>query len=277
MLKDIFVFYPIDYLQRISEELSWKILDLIRKQREANAILTVMDETGFSLLDAILVVLSVQSDQEHRFPPPCLVETQILAALNQLDQAAKRISAYTGLDFKSSREFAVRVQANFPIRITSALADEALQLEAIGKRMDAADMIKKYNPSLGLGVIIGFVMDMGMYYKNAISTIMPAPYKYRIRKPGERYSETLIKRYLSPEIENLIAATFIEGSRDAVSFVIWLYGHEIHEMECERVQISIIKQSHGDERLLVHLLAMAKVDYRDVLCREEMIEVKKSN
>jgi hypothetical protein len=43
------------------------------------------------------------------------------------------------------------------------------------------------------------------------------------------------------------------------------YGSGPHERERERVQIAILKLSEGDSDKLLHYIAAAKRDYRDVL------------
>jgi len=71
------------------------------------------------------------------------------------------------------------------------------------------------------------------------------------------------------EVVAAIQATFLKSSRARVIELLDTYGVESHERERERVQLAILKLSEGNEEKLREFVAVAKRDYRDVLCWTE--------
>jgi hypothetical protein len=67
------------------------------------------------------------------------------------------------------------------------------------------------------------------------------------------------------DVVRLMRGAFPEPSWNAVSETLDMYGVEPHERERERVQIAVLKLSGTDEGRLLHFVATAKQDYRDVL------------
>ena len=66
-------------------------------------------------------------------------------------------------------------------------------------------------------------------------------------------------------VEELAKALFPNLDLSVVLSTLDEYGSEPHEHERERVQIAILRLSHGDESRLMHNVAAAKRDFRDVL------------
>lgn len=52
--------------------------------------------------------------------------------------------------------------------------------------------------------------------------------------------------------------------------VVDLYGTAPHEREVERVRMTIVELSEGDEERLKYMVQVAKVDYRDVLAWKQL-------
>ncbi len=78
---------------------------------------------------------------------------------------------------------------------------------------------------------------------------------------------------MSQSREDVIAAVaraFRSHERDAVLSELDRYGVEPYERERERVQIAVVELSDGDRARLSMYVAMAKVDYRDVLASQEL-------
>lgn len=261
-----FDFYPVDFLDRIPQALADKVTGYILINREVQAIQLVLDVTGFPLMDACRVVQAHQIHMERCFPHPILAETHVLVALGQLDWAAQRISAFTALELNTCTRYVSIVQNNFPFRVTPTQVEKLLSMTAEGQRLDAAHYLGEFNPAIGLGAVIDFTWELDRYYQNVSSTHLPAPYRYHIPAPGERYAVPLRRVVLDPEIEQLVNATFPESSREGISYALNLY----REMDITRVQRAILKQSEGDERTLLHLIGIAKIDFRDVLIGEEI-------
>jgi hypothetical protein len=71
------------------------------------------------------------------------------------------------------------------------------------------------------------------------------------------------------EVEQLAKAQFPELELALVLSILDEYGRESHEQERARVQVAILKLSAGDEGKLLHNVAAAKQDYRDVLMWSE--------
>ena len=74
-----------------------------------------------------------------------------------------------------------------------------------------------------------------------------------------------------------IRASFAEDRWSHVTQLLDAYGVESHERERERVQLAIVKLSMGSEEKLREHVAIAKLDYRDILLwadypRESKIE-----
>jgi hypothetical protein len=67
------------------------------------------------------------------------------------------------------------------------------------------------------------------------------------------------------EVEQLAKAQFPELQLALVLSILDEYGMESHEQERDRVQMAILRLSAGDEGKLLHNVAAAKQDYRDVL------------
>ena len=72
-----------------------------------------------------------------------------------------------------------------------------------------------------------------------------------------------------------VARTFPEGAVARVVGLLDSYGVQPHERERERVQISIVGLSQGDEAKLAYFVEVAKRDYRDVLFWSEYPEEAK--
>jgi hypothetical protein len=71
------------------------------------------------------------------------------------------------------------------------------------------------------------------------------------------------------DVEQLAKAQFPGLEPTVVLSILDEYGKEAHEEERERVHLAILKLSFGDEGKLLHNVAAAKQDYRDVLMWSE--------
>ena len=71
------------------------------------------------------------------------------------------------------------------------------------------------------------------------------------------------------DVEQFAKARFPGLELAAVLSILDEYGTQAHERERERVQLAILKLSAGDEDKLLHHVAAAKLDYRDVLMWSE--------
>ena len=71
------------------------------------------------------------------------------------------------------------------------------------------------------------------------------------------------------DVEQLAKAKFPGLELAVVLSILDEYGQQTHEKERERVQLAILKLSAGDEAKLLHNVAAAKQDYRDVLMWSE--------
>ena len=69
-----------------------------------------------------------------------------------------------------------------------------------------------------------------------------------------------------------VQAHFPEDRRQRVLALLETYGVESYERERERVQLAILTLSAGNEEKLREYVAVAKVDYRDVLAWAEYPE-----
>jgi hypothetical protein len=67
------------------------------------------------------------------------------------------------------------------------------------------------------------------------------------------------------DVVGIVQSAFPEANRKAVVETLDLYGGEPNELERERVHIAILKLCGSDEGKLLHFVAVAKQDYRDVL------------
>lgn len=67
------------------------------------------------------------------------------------------------------------------------------------------------------------------------------------------------------EVSAAIRASFAQERWADIARLLDSYGVESYERERERVQLAILKLSLGSEEKLKEYLAVAKVDYRDVL------------
>jgi hypothetical protein len=72
------------------------------------------------------------------------------------------------------------------------------------------------------------------------------------------------------EVEVAVVAHFAESERATVLAALDRYGTERHESERERVQLAIVELSGGDQDRLLELVRDAKIDYRDILARQEL-------
>ena len=61
------------------------------------------------------------------------------------------------------------------------------------------------------------------------------------------------------------ASLFPDQALESIMAVLDEYGTEAHEPDREGVQLAILKLSEGDLDKLLHCIAAAKQDYRDVL------------
>jgi hypothetical protein len=77
------------------------------------------------------------------------------------------------------------------------------------------------------------------------------------------------------DVVRLIQGAFPEANWNAVGETLDFYGVAPHEPERERVQIAVLKLSGADEGKLLHFVAVAKQDYRDVLYWSEYSEETK--
>ncbi len=263
-------FYPTDYLQQINKEQAYRIMEFIFIDRETQAIQMLMEEADFSLENACQTVRAVKCDQERRFPLPVKPETTILAALGQDERAAERVQAYTGNDLEECRKYVGVISKMLPLRVTVQQAEELLQLELAGKTSEAADKIWTICSIYGYAKAVDFCRDLSRHYQNAISPDLPSRFRYPIPPKGERYTITSIKVTADPELENLITKNFPEKVRGGVLMALSLYGGHCHEMGVDRVVRAIIKQSEGDEKVLLSKVGYAKIDFRDVLMGEYM-------
>lgn len=71
------------------------------------------------------------------------------------------------------------------------------------------------------------------------------------------------------DVEQLARAQFSGLELGVVLSILDEYGTQTYERERERVQLAILKLSVGDEDKLLHNVAAAKQDYRDVLMWSE--------
>ena len=71
------------------------------------------------------------------------------------------------------------------------------------------------------------------------------------------------------DVEHLARAQFPTLELAVVLSILDEYGTESHERERGRVQLAILKLSAGDESKLLHYVAAAKQDYRDILMWSE--------
>jgi hypothetical protein len=67
------------------------------------------------------------------------------------------------------------------------------------------------------------------------------------------------------EVVAVVQETFPKSAHSRVLELLDTYGVESYEREGERVQLAILKLSHGNEEKLREFVAVAKRDYRDVL------------
>ena len=80
-------------------------------------------------------------------------------------------------------------------------------------------------------------------------------------QPVPKVSEDDIRRVIRRDFPDVDAAT--------VQAVLDEYGTEAWEGECARVQLAALKLAHGDLVELRRQIAVAKLDYRDVLAPAE--------
>src|SRR5438477_11909700 len=73
----------------------------------------------------------------------------------------------------------------------------------------------------------------------------------------------------------VVQKTFSESAHTRVLELLDTYGVESYKRERERVQLAILKLSEGNEEKLREFVAVAKRDYRDVLCWAENPEEAK--
>src|SRR5262245_6043646 len=71
---------------------------------------------------------------------------------------------------------------------------------------------------------------------------------------------------MKDRLKSAIRASFPQDRWAYVEALLADYGTEPHEREVERVRLAILKISERDERKVEEHVAIAKKDYRDVLC-----------
>jgi hypothetical protein len=132
--------------------------------------------------------------------------------------------------------------------------------------MGAADRLRLYSPGMDLKTAYWFMYDLRKNYSTAISGEMPASIKRHIPKAGERYSITLAKQKLEDNVENRIRQDYEKPEdQEGVRKALFLYGVDDNAMEIERVRMCILRRSLGNPLLMLDLLQIAKIDYRDIL------------
>jgi hypothetical protein len=266
MASNIYDFYPIDYLQQLSTDQIRRIREFLYIDRLTQGIQLLMEEAGFTLEQAFQSVQAVETDLNRRFPHPVKPETTILISLGHGERATERIQAYTGHDPAECAGYVQVVENMFPLRLTSPQAQELLDLLKNRRRSEAVDLIWKYCSSLGAARAFDFCSDLERHYETAISPELPAPFRYRIPAPGERYSASIVKPETHPEIDALIQTTFPPASWEGVRLALSLY----HSMEPDRVVKAILRQSGGEEKTLLIKVGYAQIDYRNILFGEEL-------
>lgn len=265
MPGQIETYYPIDYLQRIDLKCYDQIWDELLKDREVEAISRVIQATHLDLAGAVLTVRAVKVDLDKRFPDPIPPETRVLAALDDINTAIWRIQSYTGMDRDLAGKFAEKIKSRQAIRITREQVEELLKFDADGQPMAAVNRLRLYAPGLGLKQAYWFMYDLRKHFRDAISGEKPAAMKQLIPRIGDRYPVSMIRRELEGSVETRLRQDFDRKKWNGIRLVLNLYGEEDHEMEIERVRLSIVKQANGDEMKLLQLMSIAKIDYREVL------------
>lgn len=244
------------FANEVSADILTKSKTLLLANRPLLAIDKVLNSTDMTLLDSINYIKEIDSSLKKIVNESVFKKIKVLLHRGQEEQASKLLKNKTNLDNVETKKYIEILQSSIVIHLPIQTEIEVVELFLTNNKMKAIDRIRSEN-LVGLKDAADY---LSLVAKNVDVTITD--------NILSNHDSSYFQIKLPTKIKLYIESHFEKKDWGSIKWILSFYGIKSYEREKERVLLAIVKLADDDVNKFPALVAIAKIDYRDILMTE---------